>query len=210
MIGVGGQMEGGVMGSMNGPQEEAGERGHSAFRDEKVSRRQVGWNLALEFGSVGQSCRLGVICNLLGHLCPRGCLMRKGKRTMRKVEERTPSRGNAGQIRVLTNGPTCSFLNCHQHHQLTVFHLPKHPVPCILAVGNLPTLPLCECAESWPGGQTGAQFIAGEPGFAGSHCGSAPLPRQTASVRRPGSPVVVAPEEQGKFPAKQSRQERAI
>lgn len=31
-----------------------------------------------------------------------------------------------------------------------------------------------------PGGQTGAQFIVGEPGFAGSHSGSAPLPRQTA------------------------------
>lgn len=77
-----------------------------------------------------------------------------------------------------------------------------------MAVGNPPTLPLCECTNSTPGGQTGAQFIAGEPGFTGSHSGSAPLPRQTAQP--PGSPVVVAPEEQGKFPTKQSRQEHAI
>lgn len=34
-------------------------------------------------------------------------------------------KGNASQIRVLTNDPTCSCLSCHQHHQLTGFHLPN-------------------------------------------------------------------------------------
>lgn len=87
---------------MNGHQEVV-ERGVLVFVMERSANfpKQVGWSLDLELGAVGQSCRLGVIYNFLGFLCPRGCKVRSEFSEMDPLAR--------------------SFLNCHQHHQLTVF-----------------------------------------------------------------------------------------
>lgn len=114
---------------MDGHQEVV-ERGVLVFVMERSANfpKQVGWSLDLELGAVGQSCRLGVIYNFLGFLCPRGCLTRNDKRTTRKE-------GMQSQVRVLRNGPTCPvFPQLSPTPPTDRFHLPKHPVPCIVAV----------------------------------------------------------------------------
>lgn len=101
---------------MDGHQEVV-ERGVLVFVMERSANfpKQVGWSLDLELGAVGQSCRLGVIYNFLGFLCPHGCLTRNDKRTTRK--EGCKVRSEFSETDPLAR----SFLNCHQHHQLTVF-----------------------------------------------------------------------------------------
>lgn len=73
---------------------------------------------------------------------------------------------------------------CHQHHQQTVFHLPKHPVPCIVAVGNLPALPY-HCVNAQNHRQVVRPAHNSSPGSRGSREATAAVPHFPAKPPAP-------------------------